>query len=231
MACESQGELLEIVKRHLPEYFRGGRVVEMGSLDINGSLRPHFDSAQYVGVDLGPGPGVDIVCSGHLLDHPTGSYDCALSANCFEHNPYWLETFVNMLRLVREDGLVIFTSASTGYREHGTRRSAPESSPLTVGVGWDYYKNLRERDFTRKLELRLWLSDWRFFMDHDAYCLYFIGLRNGPKSRTLTRELVRDVQARFSAWRSTRAIRHRIKVAVFGNFLSSPLSYYLRGRR
>jgi SAM-dependent methyltransferase len=231
MACEPQGEFIEIVKRHLPERFAKPRVIEMGSLDINGSIRQLFEGAHYVGLDLGPGPGVDVVAPGQLFGESSGSFDIAVSANSFEHNPYWLETFVNMLRLVREGGLVLFTSASTGYREHGTRRSAPESSPLTVAAGWEYYRNLRERDFTSRLDLGRWLSDWRFFVDHDSYCLYFVGLRGGPSGQKLPDALERDVRERFSPWRSVRALRHRVKVAMFGNFLSSPLSYYFRGRR
>lgn len=231
MACEKQGEFIQIVKHHLPQFFSGTRVIEMGALDINGSVRPHFDAAQYVGVDLGPGPSVDVVAPGHLLDEPSGSYDCAISANCFEHNPYWLETFVTMLRLVREGGLVLFTCASTGYREHGTRRSAPEASPLTLAIGWDHYRNLTEGDFTSRLDLRLWCSDWHFLVDHEIYCLYFVGLRGGPSKSNLPAALERDVRERCNPWRSARALKRRIKVALFGNFLSSPLSYYLRGRR
>jgi len=231
MACEPQDEFVQIVKHYLPQYFSGGRVVEIGSLDINGSVRPHFQAAKYVGVDLGPGPGVDVVRPGHLFDEPSGSYDCAVSANCFEHNPYWLETFVNMLRLVREDGLVLFTCASTGYREHGTRRSAPEASPHTVGLGWEYYRNLTAGDFTDSLALERWCTDWRFFADHESYCLYFVGLRHGPAGVRVPTPLERDIRARFAWWRTARGVKRRIKTAIFGNFLSSPLSYYFRGRR
>ena len=231
MATDQQAEFIRIVKRHLPQFFSGTRVVEMGSLDINGSVRGHFDTGHYIGVDLGPGPGVDVVVPGQMLGEPSGSYDCAISANSFEHNPYWLETFVNMLRLVREGGLVLFTSASTGYREHGTRRSSPESSPLTIGKGWDHYKNLTERDFTSKLDLRRWCSDWRFFVDHDTYCLYFVAFRDGPNNPKLPESLELDIRKRFNPWRSARALKHRLKIALVGNFLSSPISYYLRGRR
>jgi SAM-dependent methyltransferase len=231
MANEQQAEFIQIVKDHLPNYFSGTRVIEMGSLDINGSARPQFDAAHYVGVDLGPGPSVDVVAPGHLLDEPSGSYDCAVSANCFEHNPYWLETFVNMLRLVREGGLVLFACPTTGYREHGTRRSAPEASPHTVSLGWDYYRNLTERDFTSRIDLRRWCSDWRFFVDHETYCLYFVGLRGGPGQPRLPSQLELDVRERFHPWRSARALKRCVKVALFGNFLSSPPTYYLRGRR
>jgi SAM-dependent methyltransferase len=228
MATDAQAEFFQTVKRHVPTFFSGKRVIEIGSLDINGSARGQFDTAQYVGVDLGPGPSVDLVAPGHLLGEPSGSYDCAISANCFEHNPYWLETFVNMLRLVREEGLVLFTCAATGVREHGTRRSAPEASPLTLAVGWDYYRNLTERDFTSRIDLRLWCSDWHFFVDHDTYCLYFVALRDGPARPRLPPALEAEVSRRISPWRSARALKRRVKVALFGNFLSSPPSHYLR---
>jgi SAM-dependent methyltransferase len=231
MSTEQEADFLRIVKRHFPQYFAGTRVIEMGSLDINGSVRDLFNAARYVGVDLGPGPGVDVVIPAQLVDEPSGSYDCAISASSFEHNPYWLETFVNMLRLVRNGGLVLFSCASTGYREHGTRRSAPEASPLTVGLGWDYYRNLTERDFTGKLDLARWCSSWRFLVDYGTYCLYFVALRGGPGDPRLSKALEEDLRRRFSAWKSARALRHRLKVALFGNFLSSPPSYYLRGRR
>ena len=231
MATDQQAEFIQIVKRHLPQFFSRTRVIEMGSLDINGSVRGHFDAAQYVGVDLGSGPGVDVVTPGQMLDEPSGSYDCAISANSFEHNPFWLETFINMLRLVREGGLVLFTCASTGYREHGTKRSSPESSPLTIEIGWDYYRNLTERDFTSRLDLRRWCKDWRFFVDRETYCLYFVALRGGLSNPNLPEMLELDVCKRFNLWHSARALKHRVKIAVVGNFLSSPLSYYLRGRR
>jgi SAM-dependent methyltransferase len=231
MSTEQELEFVQIVKNHLPRYFSGTQVIEMGSLDINGSVRNLFEPARYVGVDLGPGPGVDVCVPAQLVGEPSGSFDCAISASSFEHNPFWLETFVNMLRLVRDGGLVLFTCASIGYREHGTRRSAPESSPLTVGLGWDYYRNLTERDFTHRLDLARWCSDWRFLVDHETYCLYFVALRGEPGDSCLPKELAPSLRERFNVWRSARAARHWLKVALFGNFLSSPPSYYLRGRR
>lgn len=231
MSTEQEADFVQTVKRHLPQYFAGTRVIEMGSLDVNGSVRNFFNAGRYVGVDLGPGPGVDVVVPAQLVDEPSGSYDCAVSASSFEHNPYWLETFVNMLRLVRNGGLVLFSCASTGYREHGTRRSAPEASPLTVGLGWDYYRNLTERNFTSKLDLTRWCSSWRFIVDHNSYCLYFVAIRGGPDDARLPASLDVDLRRRFNVWRSARGLRHCVKVALFGNFLSSPPSYYLRGRR
>lgn len=226
-----QADFIEIVKRHLPAFFAGARVIEMGSLDINGSVRGHFSGGTYVGVDLAPGPGVDLVSGAHEIDHPDGSYDVAISSDCFEHNPCWLETFRNMLRLTREGGLVLFTCASTGYREHGTRRSAPEASPLTIAAGWDYYLNLTEADFTRRLDLRRWCSDYAFVADYESYRLCFVGRRGEKGASPLPPLLVPNLNERFNVWGSARAMKRRVKVALFGNFLSSPLSYYFLGKR
>ena len=43
---------------------QGKRVLEVGSYDVNGSVRPLFEGAkQYIGIDSRPGPGVDLVMS------------------------------------------------------------------------------------------------------------------------------------------------------------------------
>lgn len=231
MAHVQQAEFVEIVRQHLPRFFTGTSVIEIGSLDINGSVRSQFSARRYVGVDLAPGPGVDLVSLGHEVDFPSGSFDCAVSLECFEHNPSWAETFVNMLRLTRPGGLVLVSCATTGRREHGTPRSAPESSPFTVARGWSYYRNLRERDFVERVDLAAWLSDWRFMVAHESYDLYFVGLRTGPQRASIPPGLDVALRARFNPWRSARAIKRFAKVAIFGNFWSSPLVYYLRNRR
>lgn len=64
----------------------GWKAAEIGSMDINGSLRPIFLGCEYTGYDIAPGPGVDVV-----LDHPEHlpvpdcSYDLVVSANTLEH--------------------------------------------------------------------------------------------------------------------------------------------------
>src|SRR5215207_8155172 len=98
------------VRPHQP----GLKVLEVGSYDISGSVRQHFAGCDYTGVDLIPGPGVDVVGSGHEIAFDDGSFDLTVSSECFEHNPYWLETFVNMHRMTRPGGLVVFSCASRG---------------------------------------------------------------------------------------------------------------------
>lgn len=163
-----------------PEYFTDTKVLEVGSLDLNGSIRQFFDAKEYIGLDVGSGPGVDIVCEGQNFDYPDDYFDVTVSSECFEHNPYWLETFLNMIRMTKSNGLVAFSCASDGRKEHGTFRSEPESSPLTVNKGgeyWNYYRNLNEKDFTSSLDFDSIFSEYYFKYNEKAFDLYFYGIK------------------------------------------------------
>jgi SAM-dependent methyltransferase len=174
MAHGAQRVFFEKVREQYPEFFSNQRVLEIGSLDINGTVRDFFDNCAYTGVDVADGPAVDIVAQGQDLTFPDGSFDVTVSAECFEHNPYWRETFLNMVRMTRTGGLVAFTCAAEGRPEHGTSRSDVGSSPLTVGLGWDYYRNLGEADFDE--ESLAGLGSYGFYDNRVNLDLYFVGI-------------------------------------------------------
>ena len=178
MCHQEQMVFLGEVKELHPQFFENSTVLEIGSLDINGSIRRFFDfPLEYIGVDLQEGPGVDLVGEGQLLDLSSDYFDCTVSSECFEHNPYWLETFTNMIRMTRREGLVTFTCASEGRAEHGTSRTSPQDSPFTVNKGWDYYRNLNEVDFTSVLDLDTLFLQYRFYYNSESKDLYFWGLK------------------------------------------------------
>jgi len=110
---------------------------------------------------------------------PTGHFDTLVSAECFEHNPFWVETFANMLRMTRPGGLVAFSCASTGRPEHGTARTSPNLSPLTHAQGWDYYRNLDADDFMNTFHLQGWFDYFHFLYCPRMFDLYFYGFRKG----------------------------------------------------
>lgn len=174
MAHGAQRVFFEKVREQFPEFFSGQRILEVGSLNINGTVRDFFDNCVYTGVDVDSGPCVDIVSQGQDLTFPDGSFDVTVSAECFEHNPYWRETFVNMVRMTRPGGLLVFTCAAEGRPEHGTARSDVGSSPLTVGLGWDYYKNLGEADFDD--ESLQGFGSYGFYDNRVNLDLYFVGI-------------------------------------------------------
>lgn len=178
MAHPAQNEFINLAKKYFPKFFQNQKVLEVGSLDINGSIRTFFDDCDYTGVDLELAKGVDIATPGQFIDFPSQSFDLTISCECFEHNPFWLETFINMLRMTKPNSLVILTIACYGRPEHGTTNSTPGASPLTVkkGMEWNYYRNLSGLDLMKKVDLTNWFSNFRFYYNFLSKDVYFIGI-------------------------------------------------------
>lgn len=178
MAHEAQRKFCERVQARLPEYFQGTAVLDCGSQDINGSNRDLFSDAAYVGVDIGPGKNVDVVSPIHELLYPAAQFDVVISTECFEHDQHYAASLQNILRMLRPGGLLVFTCATTGRPEHGTRQSYPESSPLTVQVeGWsDYYKNLTAEDVRAAIDMSEFEA-YEFETEETAHDLYFWGVK------------------------------------------------------
>jgi SAM-dependent methyltransferase len=202
MAHPQQQAFIAAVKAAFPMFFVGGRVLEIGSLDINGSVRAHFAAREYIGLDVGAGPGVDLVCQGQDYAAPDGSFDVVLSCETMEHNPHWRETFANMLRLCRPGGLVLMTCATVGRAEHGTRRTTPRDAPL---IAWDYYGNRTAADFRRAFDLSRLLTAFMFCTDLSFCDLFFAGFRAGAAPPP-------------DAGRALAAIRRRYLLANAGNW-------------
>jgi hypothetical protein len=177
MAHQQQFQFINCVSSQYREYFNKSKVAEIGSLDINGSIRQCFDAEEYIGFDVDEGVGVDIVQQGQLISSSTAYHDTTISAECFEHNPFWVETFSNMLRITKPGGLVIFSCATTGRHEHGTTRTTPNDSPLTTKLGWTYYKNLDANDFLNTFNMYGWFDAFHFLICPQTFDLYFYGFR------------------------------------------------------
>jgi SAM-dependent methyltransferase len=159
------------------QYFTGKKILEIGSLNINGSVRPFFTGCEYLGIDVGPGRDVDLVCKGEDYDAPDASFAVTISCECFEHNPKWVETFHNMIRMTKPNGLVIMTCATAGRPEHGTARTSPADSPLTIGLGWNYYLNLTAEDFFAHFDMNNLFEKFDFIHNISSHDLYFYGVK------------------------------------------------------
>jgi SAM-dependent methyltransferase len=176
MAHPEQRDFLLSLKRKFPSFFREKKVLDIGSLNINGTARDFFDNSVYTGIDIGLGSGVDVIARGESFDVPDDSFDVVLSCECFEHNPAWRETFINMTRLCKPQGLLFFTCATNGRSEHGTSEQSPSSSPLTISEKSNYYKNLNEMDFSSWINLDDYFSEYQFSVNRESQDLYFYGI-------------------------------------------------------
>ena len=183
MAHEAQQNFFREVKLRFPKYFTDVKVLDIGSLDINGNTRHFFSHPfSYCGVDLALGNNVDVACPGHLFES-SYQFDVVMSGECFEHDLYYGRTILNMIKLLKPKGLMIFTCASTGRPEHGTLRTSPDNAPFLAGMSekWaNYYKNLTEDDIRCFLDVDGIFEDYYFQESHCGHIgndLYFWGIK------------------------------------------------------
>lgn len=171
MAHHAQQEYCKSVKNKFPNLFSGS-VLDIGSMDINGNNRYLFDNCDYLGIDIGEGRNVDIVCSGNLF-RSEKEFDVVISTECFEHDKFWVATIFNTWIHLKIGGLYLFTCAADGRPEHGTSRTDGWSSPFTN----DYYMNLNEELVRKNLPITKMFSDFEFKVNNNPCDLYFWGIK------------------------------------------------------
>jgi hypothetical protein len=109
--------------------------------------------------------------------------------------------------------------ATVGRAEHGTARSEPGDSPLTVAKGWDYYRNLTKNDVVKGLDLSP-LAIWGFAHNWDTWDLYFLGVKaGGGKSEAQRIARFRAIYRRriIPSWcrRVYRTLREPSRISAF----------------
>lgn len=99
------------------------RVLEVGSMDVNGSLRSHvekFGPSFYVGIDIAMGPGVDRVLNVKGLVEAYGprKWDLIICTEMLEHCPEWQEAIYQMKESIDIDGWLLVTTVGPGFPNH-----------------------------------------------------------------------------------------------------------------
>lgn len=188
MAHPEQQNFCTRMKQKYPEHFKNKKVLDIGSLDINGNNRFLFDNIDYVGLDLDAGNNVDIVSAAHLYNAPDKSFDVIISTEVFEHDMFYKESIKNIIRMLKDGGMFIFTCASTGRPEHGTLRTDIFSAPLLGKISneWaNYYKNLTEKNIREIDEFDFNFPDGYFEYNPSPGDLYFFGIKRKVKESFL----------------------------------------------
>jgi len=104
-------------KTRYPQYFEGDiSVLEVGSYDVNGSVRDYFNVAKYVGVDWREGPSVDIVCLAQNIN--LGIFNTVISASMLEHDPYWYQSIERMVENLDLDGILLLSWGAALNQPH-----------------------------------------------------------------------------------------------------------------
>ena len=103
---------------------RGKTVIEAGSMDVNGTVRPAVEAhgpAGYTSTDMRPGAGVDVECLAEELPARFGA-DCAdvvISTEMLEHAADWQAAMTGMTRVLKPGGLLVLTTRGPGFPLHG----------------------------------------------------------------------------------------------------------------
>ena len=109
------------------------KLIEIGSLAVNSSVKSNLgENIDYVGIDIVKGENVDIV-----LDDPykfpfeDKSVDVVISISVFEHTEFFWLTYLEILRVLKDDGLFFLNAPSNSkFHRHETDnwRFYPDSS-------------------------------------------------------------------------------------------------------
>jgi SAM-dependent methyltransferase len=92
------------------------KVIEIGSQNVNGTLRDTCPTSfEYIGVDFQQAKGVDIVLNDpYVLPFEDNSVDIVLSSSCFEHSEMFWLVFLEIMRVLKPDGIFYLNAPSAG---------------------------------------------------------------------------------------------------------------------
>ncbi|MFA6307483.1 MAG: class I SAM-dependent methyltransferase [Patescibacteria group bacterium] len=90
-------------------------IYEFGSLRVLGQekiadLRPFFKNKKFIGADMRPGVGVDIVLNLHKIDLPSSSVGTVIIVDTLEHVEYPRKAVEEAYRILKPNGLLIISS-------------------------------------------------------------------------------------------------------------------------
>jgi len=95
-------KIIEWFKKNIiSEEITGKDILEVGSLDVNGSVRPYIESLHpnsYLGIDMSEGKGVDLVLNANNILKYFGNkrFDVVICTDMLEHVYYWRTVINNM---------------------------------------------------------------------------------------------------------------------------------------
>jgi predicted SAM-dependent methyltransferase len=98
----------------------GDRVLEVGSLDVNGSIRANFPRSEYIGIDIREGPGVDLVLAAEELPLKFGAgyFDIVMCCETLEHVEHWREAMLGMWASLKDGGFMTITTPTQEKGRH-----------------------------------------------------------------------------------------------------------------
>ena len=185
-------------------------VVEIGSQDVNGSIRNVIPSnVRYIGVDFVAGKGVDVILNDpYVLPFENGSVDRVVCSSCFEHSEMFWVLFLEILRVLKPRGLFYLNVPSNGpFHQYPVDcwRFYPDSGRgLVAWAKRNQYHSALLESYTSKKDRTVWNDYVAIFIRDEAFVSSFSsriidnkkaiynGLRYGSNVFINFREFPRD---------------------------------------
>ncbi|QFS98895.1 Methyltransferase domain protein [Labrenzia sp. THAF191b] len=153
-------------------------IIEVGSRMVDGQKLSHREILQnfdhsYTGLDVEAGPNVDVVLvQPYSIPIKTSSADVIVCGQVFEHVPFFWVSFLEMARMLRQNGYIFLSVPSRGHvhaskQEFDCWRFYPDSMRALaafaglslIDVHTDFPPKIpgsRAYDYTRVAEDRYW---------------------------------------------------------------------------
>lgn len=111
------GNILTFAKKYAERIT--GNVLEVGSFNVNGSVREVLPIT--IGVDFREGKDVDMVVDVVKLASTFGenAFDCVVSCDALEHMEHFHESLANMWAVLKPGGVLLLTMANPKKGLHG----------------------------------------------------------------------------------------------------------------
>jgi SAM-dependent methyltransferase len=117
------GATLKWGREALAGWTKGRVVLEVGSQEVNGSFREFVEpeAAVYIGTDITPGRGVDLICPAERIVRTfgRGAFDLVICTELLEHVEDWRTVIRNLKIVTVIGGLIVVTTRMPGFPFHG----------------------------------------------------------------------------------------------------------------
>ncbi len=120
------------------------KLIDVGSLSVNSNIKNSLeDNMEYIGIDIVKGENVDVVLNNpYKFPFEDKSIDVVISISNFEHTEFFWLTYLEILRVLKDDGLFFLNAPSNSkYHRHETDnwRFYPDS--IISLQKWGEYNN------------------------------------------------------------------------------------------
>lgn len=118
-----------------------GKTLDVGSLDVNGSVKDLF--SDYTGLDMREGDNVDVVANAHDIPFKDNEFDCVVCLEMLEHDDNPFKTLSEIYRVLKKGGWCILSASGINFPKHDYPSDYFRYTSEGIGVLLKKFKNVQ----------------------------------------------------------------------------------------